>query len=286
VSPYKAERPLPQGRLSVAAFLDILGFSDSVRSAYRRGESKDLLKRLTTALKDASRHLKAVKDWKGRDLWTVKMFTDNVVLGIPVLDEDGEMDLGLALSRVGLYQYQLAKHGFFVRGAIAFGDLYMDQNLVFGEALLDAHEAETKLAGNPRIVLHQSAADRVKQHLTYYASIQDNPYNSELLVDVDGQFFVDYLLAPFEIREVGSWYFEDLKSHRNLIQANLKRFAGTTVWSKYSWVAQYHNAVCRRLWFDLKLPADDLQAYQLPADALPPCPRYLDDIYSEPLTQA
>jgi hypothetical protein len=130
-------------------------------------------------------------------LWAVKTFTDNVVLGIPII-QDGESDLGLVFSLAGLYQYKLIQNGFFVGGGIAVGQLYMDDDVVFGDALLEAHRAESELARDPRVVLAPSAARMIREHLCYYARICESPQSDELLVDVDGQVFVNYLRAPLD----------------------------------------------------------------------------------------
>jgi hypothetical protein len=137
-------------RPSWVAYLDILGFVSEMRRAVEaRGQTQHLTK-ILSALSEAKTDLmEGVELFKGLDIkfpdpYVVKVFTDNIVLGFPIHD-DGESEFGRAISMIGMYQYTLLKHGFFVRGGVAFGDLYMDEDLVYGNGLLDAYEAEKDL---------------------------------------------------------------------------------------------------------------------------------------------
>src|SRR6266480_541178 len=123
VSPYKEQKT----QSSVIVYLDILGYTDAVEAAYRRQTHEQLLGRLYEALEEAKSHLgdeiPFLESPKERG-WEVKLFTDNLVIGMPI-SWDGEEDLGLAFQLAGMYQYSLAQRGFFIRGAIDVGDLYM-----------------------------------------------------------------------------------------------------------------------------------------------------------------
>lgn len=276
-NPYSGPRGKAQLRLSVVAFLDILGFQESIRTAYRVGENHQLLKELRKALSEARQHLEADDGFSATAdaAWSVKVFTDNVVIGIPILD-DGEFDLGLAFSLIGLYQYKLVRHGFFIRGGIAVGELYMDEDIVFGEALLDAYDAESRLARDPRVVLAPSALNHVRQDMCYYATIRDTPHDSELLVDADDQIFIDYLMVPLEGAAPDRSYLKDVLRHKRTLEANLERFRSQPgYWNKYAWAANYHNAVCRHLRLAARYEIDPLN--------LQPHPRKLHDVYKKKL---
>ena len=275
-NPYRARGGKAQPRSSVVAFLDILGFQELVRTAYKDGQSHQLLEKLRKALREAREHLEGedALTASGDATWGVKVFTDNVVLGIPITG-DGELDLGLAFSLIGLYQYKLVQHGFFIRGGIAVGELYMDEDVVFGEALLEAYDAESRLARDPRVVLAPSALGHVQRDMCYYASIQDTPHDNELLVDVDDQVFIDYLMVPLDGVAPDQSYFDDVLNHKLTIEANLRRFRSEPrYWNKYAWAANYHNLVCGHLQFDPTKYGID------PVD-LQPHPRKLHAVYKK-----
>jgi hypothetical protein len=116
------------------------------------------------------------------------IYTTGIRGAHPIL-EDAELELGLGFNQVSYFQMLMTKEGFFVRGAIAVGELYMDDIEVFGAGLMDAYEAERSLARDPRIVHAASAQHAVNRHLAYYGQGSDAPQNRELLLDNDGQYF-------------------------------------------------------------------------------------------------
>jgi len=250
-NPYLTQKGKAWLRPSWVVFLDILGFVEDVRQADKAGKQEEHLQRLRSALAEAKADLVEGLDnpLSGNfpDSYVIKVFTDNIVLGFPILD-DGESEFGTMLFRVGRYQYTLLKHGFFVRGGIAFGDLYMDEDVVYGNGLLAAYEAETKLARDPRVVLSPSAMAQVQNHLAWYGEVDFAPHNEHLLVDSDSQMFVNYLAIPIDGLEPGglpSEYLDDLKKHRDLVVSKLQEFSQEpALWSKYAWVGTYHNLYC------------------------------------------
>jgi hypothetical protein len=234
----------PQTRKAVTVFLDLLGFRERMAAAYASGEATSLLRTLRAALDEAGRHLIQTQHGSDpADLWKVKAFTDNVVLGMPIYD-DAELDLGLVFSMVGLYQLTMVNHGFFVRGAIAVGELYIDEDIVFGAALIEAYAAEAQIARDPRVVLTSSAVALVKQHIGYYATLEHSPQYQELLIDSDGQVFLHYLGTAFN-EDDNSPDVAALTSHRQNVELRLQCFSSRPIiWSKYAWLARYHNWIC------------------------------------------
>jgi hypothetical protein len=281
-NPYQTRKGDAWLRPSWVVFLDILGFVASARQAVESGTQETHLQRLRSALGEAKKELlEGIENsWESNlDFpapYIIKVFTDNVVLGFPVRD-DGESEFGRMISIVGRYQYTLLKHGFFVRGGIAFGDLYMDDDLVYGNGLLDAYAAEATLARDPRVVLGPSAMSEVHTHLAWYAKVAIAPHNEHLLVDSDSQMFVNYLAIPIDGLQRGEQlpadYLDQLKEHRALILSRLEEFSSApTLWSKYAWVGTYHNLFCTEFVSEPDLQIDPQNLSQ-PA-------RRLDEVYT------
>ena len=172
-NPYVGPNGEPTLKYSVVSFIDILGYTDLVNSAGTRQESQSLLIRLHRALQASREHVDPKRSddtltkLSKKDLSAFSAFTDNIVIGHPIHD-DGEIELGRIFNDLSYFQMLMAMEGFFVRGAIAIGDLYMDDITVFGPGLIEAYEAETTLARDPRIVLGPSAQRAVNKHLKYY----------------------------------------------------------------------------------------------------------------------
>jgi hypothetical protein len=119
----------------------------------------------------------------------------------------------------------------------------MDEDMVFGKGLLDAYEAESKLARDPRVVLAPAAMDLVHHHLVYCSDVSGTPHNDALLVDSDSQMFLNYLFSPIDgAEEIPNSFIDDLKLHGELIRNCLKEFdSDPGIWPKYAWAGGYHN---------------------------------------------
>lgn len=179
---------------------------------------------------------------RDEDLSAFRAFTDNIVIGHPI-HEDGEVELGNVFYDLSNFQIFMTMEGFFVRGAIAIGDLYVDDIAVFGDGLIEAYEAETTLARDPRIVLAPSAQAAVNRHLEYYGHGAHAPQNRDLLRDSDGQYFVNYLETLFP--GDGYSYQKELAVHKGRIEEKLAGFRSRPpIWAKYLWAANYHNYSC------------------------------------------
>ena len=137
-------------------------------------------------------------------------------------------------------------NGFFVRGAISVGEAYIDEIAVFGEALIDAYVGESKVARDPRIVLTDKAVSLVKEHLSYYG---DPPHHApqvrDVLQDSDGQWFLNYLECVLLAESEQGPFYEEFNKHKAVVEQRLNEFkAEPYLWSKYAWVAHYHNYFC------------------------------------------
>jgi hypothetical protein len=139
----------------------------------------------------------------------------------------------------------MALEGFFIRGAISIGEVYIDDIAVFGDALTQAHTGESRLARDPRIILTASAVTAVKQHLNYYSSTKFAPQVKELLQDSDGQWFVNYLDTILVAEDEHGPFYEELLKHKAAVETRLiEHRDNPLIFSKYVWVAGYHNCFC------------------------------------------
>lgn len=207
-------------------------------------------------------------------LWDVKTFTDNIVLGYPVLvsDPDGETKLGRTLMSLIDFQWSMVRNGFFLRGGMSIGGLYMDQDIVWGKALIDAHELESVGHGPPGIMLGElgeayngpTILAHVLYQLGHYGSPCEAPQNEELFIDCcRDRVFVDYLSLIFspESREsVTAPNAVAIERHKGLVEKNLQRFPSeSAIGSKYAWVGAYHNFCCyEKLLIDPQLLVDSV----------------------------
>jgi hypothetical protein len=232
----------PVHTLSYCAFLDVLGFSARTRESYLDGSHDSLLQEFHETFAQVTAELK--KQTTSSPLY-YKSFSDNVLLAVPRYSSDMESEFGNILIATSEYQFQMALKGFFVRGGLSVGPLFIDDNSVYGEALIAAYELESKVAVNPIVVLSDDTAKLVNKHLTYYAG-EWAPQRRSLLVNSDDRYFINYLdeciLETYEGWELD---IESLSLHRDRIQYSLAKYAEKpSVFAKFSWLSAYHNYFC------------------------------------------
>lgn len=244
-NPYHVFDQPPTLRRSVLVFMDILGYSEMIRQSEQAGTQQDLLERLYRALSVNRSSLEAKPEGlSNKDRFALKAFTDNIVIGWPVLD-DAESEFGAAFPELANFQFEMTLEGFFVRGALSVGDAYVDEIAVFGSALAEAFAGESVLARDPRIILTSSAVETGKKHLTYYADPKIAPHVRDVLRDSDGQWFLNYLDCVLIAEEEQGPFYEEFIRHKTIVEEKLvEHQSNPGIWSKYAWVAGYHNYFC------------------------------------------
>ncbi|MEQ5297299.1 hypothetical protein AB7196_18580 [Providencia rettgeri] len=232
----------PIHRKSYCAFLDVLGFSARISASYINGTEDALLAEFHHIL---TKSLSSLEEDTDESMLYFKSFTDNVVLAHPDFSSEMESEFGLILFPIREYQFKMALNGFFIRGGLAVGQLFMDKNSVYGAALLESYRLESNVAVNPIVVLCDDTMKMVDEHLKYYAK-GDAPQLRDVLKGPDGRYFINYLMEC--IIDGGYEEYIDTKSlirHKHQIEKALKAYATIpTVFSKFSWLASYHNYFC------------------------------------------
>jgi hypothetical protein len=248
-NPYVKDGEGPQLKNSVVVFMDILGYREMAENAASAGTEPELLLRLHSTLESGQKFLKgdlALPKLGLKDFYAVKAFTDNIVIGWPIRT-DAESELGSAFFKVSFFQFNLALEGFFIRGGLSIGPLYMDDIAVFGRGLNEAYDAESRLARDPRIVLASSAEEAVKTHMRYYAGPDYSPQSRDLYRDSDGKVFLNYLDSILIAEDENGPYYDELLKHKEVVERALSEHKGNPmIWSKYAWAANYHNYFCEQ----------------------------------------
>lgn len=222
-------------------FIDALGFNDLVSKATVSGTADKLLQNFFDI------HEQGSKNWKAMGAsWEYKCFTDNVVFGCPPDPIDSEGDFGSVFTTAGFHQLAMTLAGFFVRGGMTLGPLHMSENIVFGQAILDAYTLETKVADVPRIIIDKATMEEIYPHLKAYGLVIASPHDEAIFVDEDGRFFLNYLDHLIDGASAEDIEFKAFEDHRDLILARIYSATDARVKAKYEWSARYHNHVIDR----------------------------------------
>jgi len=247
VEAYKKDRNgNPIMRESFVVFLDVLGFKDLVLDAESHDEVDGLLKKFYHAV---SKNLSIIKPKEGMDRHKVRTFTDNVLISWPVREE-GEIEYSSLIYSASEFQLKLLLEGFFVRGGAVKGPIYVDEEFIFGPALIKAYQLESKKAKYPRIVLSEEVLKKVMDYSKHYGDKRKSPFNFELLIDKDSEIFINYLELCLTGALLGHTEIQlrILTKHKELIERQLERYRyDVPVLEKYQWLANYHNFVLSQL---------------------------------------
>jgi|GEM_PF-2262157 len=181
----------------------------------------------------------------GRGAYPATVFSDSVVQAVPIPAELAPAEpVFQVILEVAQLQAELTTREYFARGAIALDKVHHYDGVLFGPALVEAVSLEREIAVDPRIVLSPAVTAALLR-----AGAGDGPERfcyeeAPVLVDKDGVAFVDYLAGAFQADpEID--LLERLRDHREVVTRQLRQnLTSYSRWSKYRWVAEYHNATC------------------------------------------
>src|SRR5947209_7979477 len=135
--------------------------------------------------------------------------------------------------------------GFLLRGGATIGNLHHAQNIVFGEAMIEAYELETRTAVYPRIVLSSkitSRPDWTAIMRTFVARDDDGIWRFDLFLRT-----AFHAAAPGEkwAEQVRAWFGEV----RPILDANLRELEGKgrlNALAKWAWFTRHFRESLER----------------------------------------
>ena len=241
----------PRLRPAIVCYADILGFRDMTERALEFDNGEAFLQRIKRSLSKAYDQVRDFSTLSGVEPFLdMKVFTDNIVVSYSLRDPRGDLgepELGSLLMLFGHVQSSLAADGFFLRGAITVGQHYQDQDIAYGNALLEAVDLD-KPGKPPRLVIGPSLERRISTQLSWYGDKLWAPHYRRLLEDPsDGNLFVNYLGMAFAYYADGPIDYRLLAAHGREVRRGLREHGSKpSVRLKYEWLAAYHNFVCHR----------------------------------------
>ncbi|MDR0834323.1 MAG: hypothetical protein LBN93_09110 [Candidatus Symbiothrix sp.] len=230
----------------IVLFLDILGFRE-VHVANTVNNGKDcegniasLYKSLDTMRSFLNGRLKQKDFFEYRNpSLRVTQFSDSVVISFI---NDGNETLLKLIRTIQELMVRLIKDGILCRGAIASGRLIHDGKIIFGPALNDAYETESKAAIYPRIIFDKSIIDNGKGEQLFFPEYSPNRIIDNFITrDSDDKYYIDYFpkdLSKYEYKEIKT-YFPQLKYMITNGIVNKK----PDVRIKYGWMKNKYNAM-------------------------------------------
>lgn len=229
----------------VVIFLDILGFKELVQKSHNNDEH---IAKIKTAIKLIRKAYGKLNKNQER---MITQFSDSIIVSF-LIKEKGEV--AYLLSKTQLLLKKLIMIDIVCRGGIAKGNLIHNHTLIFGQALIDAHEAESKIALYPRVILTKSIIDLGIENYGYHpandADYESADINSFLSIDFDGFYYIDYFKTEmfFELSMKDNIYLNKLYSFiANQLNLNVSK---PYVKQKYEWMKSKYNDQVQKVLFD------------------------------------
>jgi len=244
-------------KTSIVTFLDILGYRNYVKDA--DGPLNDKLALLKQTVEKGYKYVRDdifPKQSDSQRFWETKTFSDNISIFYPL--RNGQIfapghdtcsdNIVLALFHVtsllaSLQMEMIRSGGFFVRGSIAVGEAYVDDNFIFSDGLIEAYESENKDAIDPRIIFSKSAAESIDKYIENGSNGDRFDYLYGITKDADGLYYVDYLKHLEDESEFSKDNFLDI--HKEYLTKKINDFKNDPkCLRKYLWSVNYHNRFC------------------------------------------
>lgn len=214
----------------LVAFIDLLGFKELNKEV----SEKDTIHNILKTNEELIKIIESINsEQKIKDDCSIKIFSDSIFFSYPK-----EMFTAL-LKDLSLLSYKVAKQGYFFRGGLTFGKVFDTGNSLYGPAVIDAYELESKTAFYPRIILKK---DLLKNIYLTKEQILDITDNRLLLRDFDDQVFLNYLyntcvILTDELRTICD----------NITLLAKKNNKNPTVLPKYLWLINHFNCQLEHL---------------------------------------
>lgn len=238
-----------QYKKTILVYLDILGFKDLIqRSSKDEGEVVSIVNLLDLMKEEAGYTMLSTKpDGRTVNATETLNFSDLVIRATRLeVDDDLLRWANMELRLLCWIQCRLAtQYGILIRGGICIGDVYMQDELIFGPALVRAYELAEKLAIFPRIAIDSQLITDMKA-----VGLLLNAFRT---VGEDGTHFVDYLYGAYTMPDplnMEKDRFRLLWKHKELVEGKLKELSNNKderLKQKAKWLGLYHNRVVARL---------------------------------------
>lgn len=205
----------------ILVFFDVLGFKDMVQRKYK--DKPEKIKEILNTM-----HILSSPSYTSELI----IFSDSVIniLEIkPKYNEHGQTFadyLNVIFNNIAAIQVNMFElYGVLIRGSIVVGDIYYESenNLLFGPALVDAYELESKYSIYPRFLIGKSIVDEIS-----------DAERLDVTEDVDGHYYIDVFKWLVKL-EPEKQHLVTLKSKIEEEINMLGDKPNLGVLSKYSW---------------------------------------------------
>jgi len=232
----------------VVLFLDILGFKNIIDKTYNSSTDDDIP---TNIFELYDVLLSMTNDFVTNNKKTSKVvtqFSDSIVISFK---EDENEGIFILFDEIQNLIIKLLSKKIICRGAISYGKLIHTKDIIFGPALVDAYETETKAAMYPRVILDKSIIDIGKKYHSYRGKKFDNETVNNILEylttenlqkDTDEKYYIDYFISVVRNKNEIQLIKNHIENLRLIIINGLK-YKSPDLKVKYGWMKNKYNVM-------------------------------------------
>ena len=227
---------LPIQKQCAVAFVDLLGVTQKIEK-----ESQWALDWIWLFYKTITQEIEKHQNVK------FKIFSDNILI-CKEIEEANPKQAVVEIFEIldKIEELMFTAEALFIRGAVVVGNLHFSENFVYGKALVNAYQLESKLAIYPRVIVDKSALCLIRGK------------NIPVVQDKDGQYFYDYI--QFCIVENKVDWLRKIKTFKFNILLNVSNNSTTlSVLNKMEWAVNYYNENCIRHDLDCLITETELK---------------------------
>ncbi len=211
----------------VVCFIDILGFKAHIDKSTQDVNYIKTISMVLDAIADVTNMEE--DDAKDRNIDVkVTQFSDNIVLSYKI---DSDDQLAFIIISISDMISRLIQYGFLLRGAITQGKVIHTDKQLFGPAMNEAYELESKVAIYPRIIISRD----VLFNANFSEKYEENAKNRIMdwcKTDGDGWHYIDYIGS--ERYSTLTNHLEHLRRINTIIEDN--KFIQYSVKQKMGWL--------------------------------------------------
>lgn len=217
-------------------FIDILGFKEKVDNC---NEDNSQITNIYNVLSIMKNHF-----YKNKDLKRIH-FSDSIVISFNAEEHGAILDI---IGSIQSLVKKIVNEGFLLRGGITVGNVYHDDDFIYGPAMNKAYYLESKIAKNPRIIIDPEIIELSKNNMPEFFNegMEEYIYNY-ISIDSDDNHYIDYFKKGvdtfWEINDNDKRYVDKLNE---IIQQGLK-IPDKEINSKYIWMRDKHNDLIKNL---------------------------------------
>lgn len=211
----------------IVAYIDLLGVTQKIASE----NNQFAMNSLHSLYLQSIEYTKRIAIEEYRDI-KFKVFSDNIIIAKKLSSEPEQRmrEIKSLFICTGHFQARAAGDpiGWLMRGGISIGELFVDDVMVWGKALLRTYFLESKVANYPRIIVDDSVINEINGK---------KEVNDYVKRDFDGLYFLNYLIDCDLVNE----YSEMLINGFNKVQESIGGKLDEKIYQKLYWHMDYVN---------------------------------------------